>query len=100
MTAEQIKTFIQGGEWESITPEVRPSIATGVIKPFYLTRRFKYHADDTFELEILNYADAFGKLPLTKLAISMPSRPEHKRYILQQMRLTKLRPYTRAFWMC
>ncbi len=70
MTAEQTKTFIRGGEWVSITPEVRPSIATGAIKPFYLTRRFKYHADDTFELEIMNYADAFGKLPLAKFAIT------------------------------
>ena len=72
MNAEQIKEFIQGGEWVSIAPELRPSSiknADGSIKPFYLTRAFKYSADDTFELEIINSADAYGKIPLVRIVI-------------------------------
>src|SRR5258706_9272370 len=72
MNADQIKEFIQGGEWVSIAPELRPSSiknADGSIKPFYLTRAFKYSADDTFELEIINSADAYGKIPLVRFVI-------------------------------
>ncbi len=72
MNIEQIKEFIQGGEWASIAPELRPSSiknADGSIKPFYLTRAFKYSADDAFELEIINSADAYGKIPLVKIVI-------------------------------
>ena len=72
MNTEQIKEFIQGGEWVSIAPELRPSSiknADGSIKPFYLTRAFKYSADDTFELEIINSADAYGKIPLVRIVI-------------------------------
>jgi hypothetical protein len=72
MNIEQIKEFIQGGEWVSIAPELRPSSiknADGSIKPFYLTRAFKYSADDAFELEIINSADAYGKIPLVKIVI-------------------------------
>ena len=72
MTAEQTKEFIQGGEWISITPEIRPSIAKnadGTLKPFYLTRVFRYLAGDKFELDIVNLADANGKLPLVKMTI-------------------------------
>jgi len=72
MNTEQIKEFIQGGEWVSIAPELRPSSiknADGSIKPFYLTRVFKYSADDTFELEIINSADAYGKIPLVRISI-------------------------------
>ena len=71
MTPEQIKQFIQG-EWASIAPELRPSSiknADGSIKPFYLTRTFKYSTDDTFELEIINSADPFGKIPLVRIEI-------------------------------
>ena len=69
---EQIKEFIQGGEWISIAPEVRPSSIKnpdGSIKPFYLTRAFKYSVDDTFELEIINSADAYGKISLVRIVI-------------------------------
>ena len=72
MNTEQIKEFIQGDEWVSIAPELRPSSiknADGSIKPFYLSRTFKYSADDTFELEIINSADAYGKIPLVRIVI-------------------------------
>ena len=72
MNTEQLKEFIQGGEWVSIAPELRPSSiknADGSIKPFYLSRTFKYSADDTFELEIINSADAYGKIPLVRILI-------------------------------
>ena len=72
MNADQIKEFIQGGEWVSIAPELRPSSiknADGSIKPFYLTRTFKYSEGDTFELEIINSADAYGKIPLVRIVI-------------------------------
>ena len=71
MNTDQIKEFIQGGEWVSIAPELRPSTiknADGSIKPFYLTRAFKY-ADDRFELEIINSADPYGKIPLVRILI-------------------------------
>jgi len=72
MTTEQTKQFIQGGEWKSITPEIRPSAiknADGSIKPFYLTRAFKYFPDNKFELTVVNSADAYGKVPLAKMFI-------------------------------
>ena len=72
MDTEQIKEFIQGGEWVSIAPELRPSSiknADGSIKPFYLTRAFKYSADDTFELGSINSVDAYGKIPLVRIVI-------------------------------
>jgi len=72
MNTDQIKEFIQGGEWVSLAPELRPSTiknADGSIKPFYLTRVFRYSADDTFELEIINSADPYGKIPLVKIVI-------------------------------
>src|SRR5712691_1903550 len=71
MTPEQIKQFIQG-EWASIAPELRPSgikNADGSIKPFYLARAFTYSTDDTFELEIINSADTYGKIPLVRIVI-------------------------------
>ena len=72
MTPEEIKQFIIGGKWESITPEVRPSIikdANGNMKPFYCTRLFRYSAGGLFELTFINYADASGKTPLVKMEI-------------------------------
>ena len=71
MTAEQIKKSIEG-KWNSITPEVRPSIAKntdGSAKSFYLTRTFTYLANDKFQLDIINSADAYGKVPLVKIVI-------------------------------
>jgi len=72
MTVEEIKQFIQGGEWKSIAPELRPSSiknADGSIKPFYLTRRFKVLPDGKFELEVINSVDPFGKVPLVKILL-------------------------------
>ena len=72
MNTEQIKEFIQGGKWVSLAPEVRPSSikdADGGLKPLYLTRAFQYLADDVFNLEIINSADAYGKIPLVRILI-------------------------------
>ncbi len=71
MAVEQIKK-ISLGKWESIAPEVRPSStknADGTLKPFYLTRRFTLHEDDTFELLVTNFADPYAKIPITKMLI-------------------------------
>jgi hypothetical protein len=60
------------GEWVSIAPEIRPSAAKnpdGTLKPFYLTRDFKYAAGDRFELAIVNFVDPFGKVPLARILI-------------------------------
>jgi len=82
MTIEQIRESILGAEWKSIAPEIRPGAIKnpdGTIKPFYLTRRFRYLPDDKFELEILNFADPFGGTPLAKIFIrgSMLWKGEH-----------------------
>lgn len=72
MTIEQIKQFIQGGQWVSIAPEIRPSSIKspdGSIKPFYLTRTFSYLPSDKFELIVINSVDAYGKVPLAKMFI-------------------------------
>ena len=70
MTLDETKEIMQLGEWVSIAPELRPSSiknADGSIKPFYLTRAFKYLPGDKFELEVLNSVDPFGKMPLVKI---------------------------------
>jgi hypothetical protein len=72
MTPEQIKQAIQGGQWVSITTELRPSTnksATGEIQPFYCSRVFTYAPDDRFTCTVMNYADANGKVPLVKIVI-------------------------------
>ena len=71
MTLEQTQAGLVG-DWTSIAPEVRPSAAKnpdGTLKPFYLTRSFKYAAGGRFELEIVNSADANGKVPLARIFI-------------------------------
>jgi hypothetical protein len=72
MTPEQIKQVIQGGQWVSITTELRPSTnksATGEIQPFYCSRVFTYAPPDRFACTVMNYADANGKVPLVKIVI-------------------------------
>lgn len=71
MTAEQVKQ-LSVGTWISIAPEVRPSISKntdGSMKPFYVTRTFTYAADGKFTLEMINSADAYGKVPLVKIVL-------------------------------
>ncbi len=44
MNLEEIKQALVG-DWTSLAPEIRPSAsknADGTLKPFYLTRAFKY----------------------------------------------------------
>jgi hypothetical protein len=43
--------------------------ADGSLKPFYLKRSFTFLIEDKFELEIINYADAYGEIPLAKIAL-------------------------------
>ena len=53
------------GNWESAAPEIRPSKnPDGSLKPFYLKRAFKYQPSDRFELEVVDWADPFGAVPL------------------------------------
>lgn len=69
MTVEQIKTYVQGGEWVSITPELRPfedRLGTGKIEPFYVQRNFRYFPNDRFEGSIVSSADPYGQMPLVK----------------------------------
>lgn len=71
MTVEQVKQ-LSVGEWVSIAPEVRPSITKnedGSRKPFYVTRTFIYSADGKFTLQLINSADAYGKVPLVKIVL-------------------------------
>jgi len=71
MTTDQLKNSSRG-HWESITVEVRPGntkSADGTLKPFYLRRDFTLLPEDRFELEVINYADPFGKMPLAKMFI-------------------------------
>ncbi len=72
MEVEEIKRFMENGKWTSIAPEIRPSgikNADGTLKPFYLSRVFKYIEGDKFELSVINSADAYGKVPLVKMNI-------------------------------
>jgi hypothetical protein len=59
------------GTWVSLAPEVRPSKnPDGTIKAFYLLRTFVYHADDSFELAVTNFADPNGRLPVAKIELA------------------------------
>jgi len=40
------------------------------LKPFYLSRTFTYTEGDRFQLDIINSADPYGKVPLAKLSIN------------------------------
>lgn len=71
MTQQEIKQRVSG-TWTSLAPELRPSSLKnpdGSLKPFYLTRTFEYSPDDRFTLEIINSADPFGQVPLSKILI-------------------------------
>ena len=69
MSVEQTKRAL-AGVWVSLAPEVRPSATKnpdGSLRPFYLTREFKYLGDDRFELAIVNSADPYGKVPVARI---------------------------------
>lgn len=69
MSLEQTKNALRG-EWVSVAPEIRPSATKnpdGSLKPFYLTRNFKYLGNDRFELTINNSADPYGKAPVARI---------------------------------
>jgi len=69
MSLDQTKKSLQGS-WVSIAPEIRPSATKnpdGTLKPFYLTRDFKYLEGERFELTIVNSADPYGKVPLVRI---------------------------------
>ena len=69
MTLEDTRRALVG-EWVSLTPEVRPSASKnpdGTLKPFYLSREFKYLGDDRFELTINNWADPYGKVAVARI---------------------------------
>ncbi|XZF14559.1 hypothetical protein ACTHGU_00330 [Chitinophagaceae bacterium MMS25-I14] len=71
MTLTEVKAAALG-TWASIAPEVRPSAfknPDGSLKPFYLARTFTSLPDDGFVLEIINFADPYGKVPLVKMII-------------------------------
>jgi hypothetical protein len=79
MSIEAIKSSLEG-TWASLTPEIRPSKhPDGTIKPFYLARTFVYQRGDRFQLSVLNFADAFGKVPIAKIEITghMSWRGDH-----------------------
>lgn len=68
-TIAEIKQFIQGGEWTSLSVELRPfedRLGTGKIQPFYVKRIFKYLPNDKFEGTIISFADPFGQMPLVQ----------------------------------
>ena len=68
-TVEEIKNFIKGYEWISISTELRQQedrTGSGKIQPFYVTRSFKFSEGDKFVGTITSYGDAYGKIPLVK----------------------------------
>jgi len=71
MTSAETKQFIEGGEWQSLAVELRPSKdrATSEMKPFYCFRTFKFTPGDRFECTVINSADAAGKIALVKIVI-------------------------------
>jgi hypothetical protein len=70
-TQESIQAALVG-RWGSIAPEIRPSntkSADGTLKPFYLQREFSYAEGDRFELQVLNFADPNGRVPIARITI-------------------------------
>jgi hypothetical protein len=68
---ERIKREMMG-KWVSIAPEVRPSSSKnpdGSLKPFYLRRNFEYLPEDRFRLDVVNFADPFGEVPVARISI-------------------------------
>lgn len=79
---DQIRQFILGGKWVSITPELRPGViksADGNIPPTYCLREFEYAAVDRWSCLFTTYADPNAKTPLVKFLIKghLQWRGEH-----------------------
>src|SRR5467141_2009156 len=94
MTKEQVqKQSI--GHWESISPEVRPSNsknADETLKSFYLSCKFAYYEDGTFELTVTNFGDPYGKVPLAEIFLNGHTKwqGEHPiKDVAQKVDLTK-----------
>lgn len=69
MKLTELQNFVIGGEWISISVELRPfedRLGTGKIQPFYVSRSFQYFTENEFEGSIISYADPFGQVPLVK----------------------------------
>jgi len=70
-TQESIQSTLVG-RWTSIAPEIRPSATKnpdGTLRPFYLQRDFSYSAGDRFELQVVNSADPYGRVPIVRITI-------------------------------
>jgi len=70
-TVEEIQAALVG-RWASITPEIRPSNTKnvdGTLKAFYLQREFSYSPGDRFELQVLNFGDPYGRVPVARITI-------------------------------
>lgn len=83
MTPDQIREFIQSGEWANLTVELRPSVnktSSRAPQPFYCSCLFKYLAPDRFESTVMKFADSNGKVPLVKIHIEGHNlwRGEHR----------------------
>jgi len=68
-STSEIKKFIEGGKWESISVELRPfedRLGSGNIQPFYVKRVFSYLPGNRFEGTIFGYGDPFGTMPLVQ----------------------------------
>ncbi len=71
MSIQQIKEKATGN-WESIATEIRPSNQKnedGSPKAFYLKRAFTLNPDNSFQLQVTNFADPNGKIPLAQMNI-------------------------------
>ena len=71
MNLEQVKKEALG-EWQSITPEIRPSNTKnpdGTLKTFHLSREFSLLSDGRFHLIVNSLSDPYGKFALAKISI-------------------------------
>ena len=77
MTPHEIASFIEGGQWVSLTTELRPfedRTGTGTVQPFYVSRAFRYLPNNRFEGTIRSYADPYGRLPLVQFVFKGETR--------------------------
>lgn len=77
MNLQDIKTFVQGAKWVSLSIELRPfedRTGTGKVQPFYVSREFSYLPDDRFEGIIRSFADPYGQMPLVQFVFKGHTR--------------------------